>query len=248
MATNGDKPIGSGTRVLGGSRAWLIAGLVGALLGAGGVALWSGWSAGREDGAHIRDYLLENPEIIPEAMDRLQSREMASVVAANRAAYETPFGGAWAGAKDGDVVLVEFFDYACSYCRASNAAVDRLLREDPRLKVVWREWPVLGPDSQAAANASLAAARHGDFRAFYRTLYGLGRPTPEAIARARSAAGLPAGKGAEDADREIDRNLRLAVAVRGSGTPLFVVGDQVLHGAVGYDRLKQAVADARKRT
>ena len=82
----------------------LAAGVAGALIGGGAIA-WMGRDS-------VRDYLLENPEIIPEAMDRLQARESAKVVDANRQAIETPFAGAWAGAKDGDVVLVEFFDYA----------------------------------------------------------------------------------------------------------------------------------------
>src|SRR3546814_19425365 len=69
----------------------------------------------------IRDYLLSHPEIIPEAVKRLQERQVSDVIETNREAIETPFEGAWAGAKDGDVVLVEFFDYACPYCKASVA-------------------------------------------------------------------------------------------------------------------------------
>src|SRR3546814_2937466 len=73
----------------------------------------------------IRDYLLSHPEIIPEAVKRLQERQVSDVIETNREAIETPFEGAWAGAKDGDVVLVEFFDYACPYCKASVADVKR---------------------------------------------------------------------------------------------------------------------------
>ena len=136
----------------------------------------------------VRDYILDHPDIIPEAIDRLRHRELAQAIEANRAAYETPFANAWAGAKDGDVVLVEFFDYACGYCRKSNADIDRLLAEDKKLKVVWREYPVLGQDSLIAAEASLVAARQGKFRQFHDALFAKARPTPDAIAAAQRAA------------------------------------------------------------
>jgi protein-disulfide isomerase len=216
----------------------LAAGLIGALIGGGAVAYASRVS--------VRDYLLENPEILPEAMDRLRDREAAKVVSANRSAIETPFAGAWAGAADGDVVLVEFFDYACGYCRKSNEDIDRLLREDPRLKVVWREWPVLGPDSEAAARASLAAAQAGRFKPFYDALFAAGRPTPEALATARAAIGLGGDLPAATADRELSRNFQLARNLEASGTPTFVVGDQIFQGAVGYETLKEAIREARE--
>ena len=215
----------------------IIAGLLGIAIGAGAMLAANGY--------FVRSYLLEHPEIIPEAMERLRSRDTAQVVAQHRAALETPFHSAWAGAADGDVVLVEFFDYACSFCRASNPDVDRLLREDPRLKVVWRELPVLGPESEAAAQVSLAAARQGRFRPFYERLFALGRPTPANLSQAAQAVGVAADAAPEDR-AELSRNLDLARAIGASGTPTFVVGDQVLQGAVGYEALKQAVAQARE--
>ncbi|MGA9581513.1 MAG: DsbA family protein [Allosphingosinicella sp.] len=229
-------------RARGGFGGWktaAAAGLLGALVGGGVVAY-----ASRES---VRDYLLENPEVLPEAMDRLRSREAAKIVSANRTALERPFGSAWAGAADGDVVLVEFFDYACGYCRKSNADIDRLLREDPRLKVVWREWPVLGPDSEAAARASLAAARAGRFKPFYDTLFAAGRPTPEALAKTRSAVGVAGELPAAVADPELARNFELARDIEATGTPTFVVGDQILQGAVGYEALKEAIREARAK-
>jgi protein-disulfide isomerase len=218
----------------GGWKIALLAGLGGALVGGAAVTL-----ASRDS---VRDYLLENPEILPEAMQKLEDRELATVVRANRAALETPFAGAWAGAKDGDVVLVEFFDYACGYCRKSNADVDRLLKEDAKLKVVWRDWPVLGPDSEAAARASLAAAKAGRFKPFHDKVFAAGRPSADAVAAA-GRGDIPAA----EAEAELGRNFELARALRSNGTPLFVVGDRVLRGAVGYEALKEAVAEARSR-
>lgn len=192
----------------------------------------------------VRDYILANPEIIQEAATLLRDREIGKVIDANRALYETPFGSAWAGAEDGDVVLIEFFDYACGYCRASNPDVERLLKEDSRLKVVWRDLPVLGPASVAAAEASLAAARQGRFKAFHDNLFAAGTPDEARIAAALRASGAAPAQSAE-LQQEIDKNIELARAVGFSGTPMFIVGDKVLQGAVGYEALKAAVAEAR---
>ncbi|HEY9553983.1 DsbA family protein [Allosphingosinicella sp.] len=240
----------------GSSSAWrksLGAGLVGLLIGGAVVALatQSGRLSSDPDRERVerivRDYLLAHPEVIPEAIEKLQQRQFAQAIGANRAAYETPFAGAWAGAKDGDVVLVEFFDYACGFCRQSNPDIERLLKEDDNLKVVWRELPVLGPGSEAAAAVSLAAARGGDFGEFHDTLFELGRPTEANIAKAKKAVGVTATVSPANVRAELEKNYQLARAVGATGTPTFVVGDQVLQGAVGYEALKTAIGEARAK-
>lgn len=200
----------------------------------------------------IRDYLLAHPEIIPEAIKRLQDREVAKVLDSSREAFETPFAGAWAGAEDGDVVLVEFFDYACPYCRASVPDVKRLLDEDKRLKVVWRDFPVLGPDSEEAALASLAAAQQGRYRAFYDRMFATARPSREGVIRAVRAAGMNEVRAAEamksaDISAEVEKNLDLGRTLGLTGTPSYIIGERILSGAVGYDELKKAIAEARAR-
>jgi protein-disulfide isomerase len=229
----------------------LAAGVAGLVFGAGAMMLAGGGSVAVSDKAAIeqvvREYILSHPEIIRDAARLLQEREVAEVVEMNRAALEKPYAGAWAGAENGDVVLVEFFDYACGYCRKSNADVERLLREDKKLKVVWREWPVLGEPSVAAAEASLAAARQGKFKPFHDKLFELGRPTEAAVAAAKSAAGVGAESPRQSGRSEIEGNYQLAQAIGATGTPVFVVGDQVLQGAVGYDALKKAIATARAK-
>ena len=233
------------------SRSSIVAGLAGLVIGGGAVALASGRGMpGTERGQVeqiVRSYLLEHPEVLPEAMEVLRARETANVVKANRAAFETPFSGAWAGAEQGDVVLVEFFDYACGFCRKSNADVDRLLAEDKKLKIVWRELPVLGPDSQAAAEVSLAAAKQGRFKLFYDRMFAAGRPAPEAVAAVQQQLGIRSLPGTADVQRELEQNFQLARATNASGTPTFVVGDKVLQGAVGYEALKEAIAEARAK-
>jgi protein-disulfide isomerase len=198
----------------------------------------------------IRSYILEHPEIIPEAMTRLQEREAAKQVASSRPAIETPFAGAWAGAEKPDVTLVEFFDYACTYCRASVPDIERLLKEDKGLRIVFRELPILSDQSEVAARVSLSAAKQGRFMDFHRRMFAAGRPGDAELAATRTATGLdPAAVTrdlkAADIQREIDANLALARTLNLSGTPSFVVGDRVLSGAVGYDELKKAVAAAR---
>jgi protein-disulfide isomerase len=168
------------------------------------------------------------------------------VLAENRAAIETPFASSWKGAAKPQVTLVEFFDYACPYCKASNPAVDRLLNEDKGLRVVYRELPILGPDSVTAARLSLEASKLGRFAQFHDTLWAAGRPAPDTIARAAAAAGIPPAPQQDPAiEAELSDNMKLAGKLGATGTPVFVVGRKVLNGAVGYDALKQAISEAR---
>ena len=90
----------------------------------------------------VHDYILEHPEILPQAMERLQAKRIAATIDEHRPEIETPYANAaWEGAKDADVVVVEFFDYACSFCRASLPDLAKLLKSDPRVKIVYRELP-----------------------------------------------------------------------------------------------------------
>lgn len=202
-------------------------------------------------GAQVRAYLLENPEVLQEVMERLRTKQMAAQIAPNRLALETPYAGAWIGAEKPDVTLVQFFDYACGYCRASLPDVQRLVKEDPKVRVVFRELPILSRESEVAARASLGAAEQGKFAAFHDALYAAGRPSTETIAVAARAAGLDQAKlaatmKAPRAEQELDQNIELARALGFTGTPSWVVGSQVLSGAVGYDALKKAVEEARQ--
>lgn len=194
----------------------------------------------------VRDYILANPEILPEAMENLRGREIAKVVKANRKAIEAPFAGAWEGAADADVTVVQFFDYNCGFCRSSMTDVDKLLAADKRVRIVYREFPVLGPDSENAARLSLAAAKAGKYPAFHRAVYAAGKAEPRAVERIAKQMGVDLAFAADPAvQAEIDANLNLARPLGMTGTPSWVIGDKVLQGAVGYDALKAAVAAAR---
>jgi len=195
-------------------------------------------------GDKVHAYLLSHPETIRDAATKL-------ALAPYRAAIETPFAGAWAGNPKGDVTMVVFSDYNCPYCRATSPEIDRLLANDPRLKVVWREMPVLGPGSDAAAAAALAAAREGKYLAFHRALFSGGHPDANGLAAAAKAAliapeNLAAGAKAPEVQTEIQTNLALGQRLGIAATPFFVLGNHTIQGAVGYDRLAAAVAEARR--
>lgn len=194
----------------------------------------------------VRHGMLADPAILTDTADALRDAQYAPVLDANRAALEMPFASSWKGSPKPDVTLVEFFDYACPYCKSSNPAVDRLVSEDKQLRVVYRELPILGPDSVAAARLSLAASKLGRFAQFNDALWAAGRPAPETMAVAAQAVGLAAAAPADpQVEAELKRNFDLAGKLGATGTPLFIVGDKVLNGAVGYDALKQAVEAAR---
>ena len=211
-----------------------------------GIAIGAHLPGGPNDpqfAAKVRASILSHPDIVREAAEKLRIDPM-------RQAIETPFRSAWAGNPKGDVTLVVFTDYNCPYCRATSPEIHRLLASDPKLKVVWREMPVLGPDSTAAAAAALAAAIQGKYYPFHRALFSGGHPDQDGIAAAAKTAGvapdslMTESKGPE-VQTEIQTNLEIARALAIDATPFFVIGNRTYQGAIGYDRLRQAVADAR---
>jgi protein-disulfide isomerase len=233
-----------------GNSATYVAALVGGVIGSALVAAILILAVPQFLGNRIvREAMLKDPQILVETADALRDQQYAPTLNANRAAIETPFGSSWKGSTKPDVTLVEYYDYACPYCKASNPHLERLIKEDKKLRVVFKELPILGPDSVAAARFSLAAARDGKFTKFHDTLWEAGRPSPETIKVAAEAAGISAEKtqGA-DIEAELKRNFQIAGQLGASGTPLFVVGDRVMNSAVGYEQLKKAVEDARKRS
>lgn len=218
-------------------------GAIGALLTAGFLLLAAPQLLGPR---LVREGIIRQPQVLIEGQEALRQQQYAPVLAANRAALETPFASSWKGATNADVTLTYFYDYACGYCRRSNQDLERLIAEDKSLRIVYREFPILGPDSVAAARASLAASKAGRFDRFYDALYKAGRPSPETVAFAGNAAGITPEQVRDPAiEAELNRNFQLAGQLNATGTPLFVVGNQVINSAVGYEVLKEAVAKAR---
>ena len=199
--------------------------------------------------ALVRSYILEHPEILPEAMERLQAREMNARLAPMRAEVATPFPGAVLGNPKGTRVLVEFSDYACGYCRQSLADVEALIAADPQLKVVIREYPILSPESLTAARMALAAAEQGKFAAFHKAMFATGRPSPATIRAAAGKAGLDMPRAEKVAaspavETELRRTMQMAEALGFSGTPSWVAGGEALAGTVGRERLAAALKKA----
>lgn len=228
--------------------------LLGAVFGAGGV--WLAERAAPGDLAAtdktriervIREYVLANPELIPQAMQKLQERESARAIDGDRARIETPYAGAVIGNPQGGVTLVEFFDYNCGYCRASLPVIRDLVKADPKLRVVFRELPILSDASRDAARASLAAAAQGKFSAFHDALYAAGPVSAATIATTARATGVDLSRVPDDADTEIAGNLSLAGKLGITGTPTWVIGDKVLSGAQPFDKLQEAISAARVR-
>ena len=195
----------------------------------------------------VRDALLADPQMLIDAGEALRDRQFATALTPIRASLETPFHSSWKGAAKPAVTLTYFFDYACGYCRQSNPDIEKLLAENKDLRVIYRELPILGPDSVAAARVSLAASRAGKFAAYHDALTAAGRPGPDTIAIAANAAGispLPVDDPAQEA--ELKANMGFAGQLGATGTPLFIIGDRVINSAAGYAALKAAVEAARK--
>ncbi|PZQ58926.1 MAG: disulfide bond formation protein DsbA [Sphingomonas taxi] len=223
---------------------------IGLLFGAGGMWLADRLApaAAMDDarvGRVVRDYVLAHPELIPEAMERLQQRESARAVSGHRGRIEEPYAGAWIGNPRGDVTLVEYYDYNCGFCRASLPTIEKLVAQDRNLRVVFKELPVLADSSRAAARASLAAAAQNRFKPFHDALYAAGPVSDATIAQAAKASGVDLSHIPADADAVLRENLELAAKLGVTGTPAWVVGDQVLSGALPIERLQEAVAKAR---
>ena len=199
----------------------------------------------------VRSYILEHPEVLPQAMERLQQREAAAQIAPMRGALETPFPGAVLGNPDGKVTLVEFTDFACTYCRQSVKALEGLIARNPDLRVVVRELPIIAPESAPAARMALAAAAQGKYPAYHKLMFEGARPSEESIAAAAGAAGVDLAAARafavrSDVEEELKRNLEMARQLGVNGTPAWVIGERMIHGAVPPEELQDAIDAARK--
>jgi protein-disulfide isomerase len=159
-----------------------------------------------------------------------------------------------AGNPDGDVTIVEFSDYQCPYCKRAHAAVNSVVAADGKVKVVYKDLPILGEASRIAALAALASRAQGKHPAFHDALMEYsGKIDRDKIMEIAGSVGLDVAllqKAMDDPKLKqiIERNMTLASALGVRGTPAFVVGNQFVPGAVDADALKQLIADARKRS
>jgi protein-disulfide isomerase len=207
----------------------------------------------------VHDYLLENPEIIIESLQTYQEEmEAAQADMADEAITDlsaelyddadTPE----AGNPDGDVVIVEFFDYRCGYCRHSAPDLFALLKDDPNVRVIFKEFPILGPGSELASRAALASREQGLYQPFHQALMSADIDfSEESIMSVASLVGLDTDKLKADMDSpEIDahiaKNYELARALSIRGTPAFIVDGELIPGSLDRAEMDQLVKAARE--
>jgi protein-disulfide isomerase len=209
----------------------------------------------------VKDYLLKNPEVLQEAMTELERRQQEAQKTAQATALQderekllSPRNTV-VGNLSGDITLVEFFDYNCGYCKRALGDLKALIKADPKLRVVLKDFPVLGPESVEASRVGLAVRQQlqGDRLFEYHTKL-LETRGPVNGARALAVAremGLDVDRiktamESPEVRAVLQENVGLGDKLGVSGTPAFVVGDTVISGAVGADPLRQAIAGVRQ--
>ena len=208
----------------------------------------------------VREYLLENPEVIFEAVQRHRAKQQRRQAERDRTAVRqhakallTDPDSFVGGNPDGDVTLVEFFDYHCGYCKQFAPVLASIMKQDPKLRVVYKEFPVLGEDSFRGAQAALAARNQGYYLEFHDALMKVrGTLTEEVLMKVAGSVGLDTGRLKRDMETPkvlnvIGNNHRLAEALAIDGTPTLIVGDEIVRGAIPIEQLTALIAQARSK-
>ncbi|WP_114283787.1 DsbA family protein [Candidatus Halocynthiibacter alkanivorans] len=215
------------------------------------------------DEARVRELVYEairdRPEIIVEALELLQQRDQAQQAAAaqsllsdQRFLLERDPNAPVLGNPDGDVTVVEFFDYNCPFCKRAMPEVQGLLADDGNVRLVYREWPILGEGSDFAARAALASRNQGQYEEFHTALMGLkGRVEEASVLRMAKKIGLDVDQlrtdmGSPEVEAHIATSMQLAQTLGFSGTPSFVIGDARVPGFVEQARLQSFVDESRE--
>ncbi len=211
--------------------------------------------------ALIGDYLRAHPEIILESVRAMQEREKTAQIklqqdslVSRRQEIEKDPASPVIGNPNGTVTVTEFFDYRCGYCKAVFPNVQQLLKDDPNVRYVMKELPILSPESHIAAKLALAVWKNepkryqelhtrlmsaqGDFSE--KRIFAIAKEAGVDVERAKR------GMDAPEIEQALNANMELAQALGITGTPGFVVGKQLAPGAIDYDTLKRFVAEARK--
>jgi protein-disulfide isomerase len=206
----------------------------------------------------VLEAIRENPEIVLEAVQIIEERQQADqtvaaeqVLSAERAALEQDPNAPVLGNPNGDVTVVEFFDYNCPYCRRVKPHMEALLAADPNVRVVYREWPILGEGSVFAARAALASRQQGKYEEFHWAMMEIkGRAEEATVIRVAEQVGLDIEQLRRDMDgpeiaEHIETSMRLSRALGFNGTPSFVIGDSLAPGLIEADQMIELVKQAR---
>ncbi len=209
----------------------------------------------------IKDYLVKHPEVLQEASEELDKRKQAAEAEKARTAIKNYSAAIFdsphqvtVGNTKGDVTLVEFFDYNCGFCKRALSDLTTIMKDDPKLRVVLKEFPVLGPGSIEAAKVAVAVRMQDAGKKYFdfhlKLLGGRGQADlAHALAAAKEAgfdtARIQKDMASPEVNASIDENMKIAEALGLNGTPSYVVGNEVVVGAVGLDALKEKVNLAR---
>ncbi|MDO8838197.1 MAG: DsbA family protein [Parvibaculum sp.] len=207
----------------------------------------------------VRDYLMRHPELVLEALQTLEEKHQAETQAETRAAIEARRAAIFEDADDftygnpkGDVTIVEFFDYTCGHCKRSFQPLMDFVDADGNIRLILKEFPILGPRALDAAKAALAARKQGRYLEMHRALFEHeGQLTEKALMEIAAKAGLDGPKLKKDMEDPklmdiFSRHYALAEALGIEGTPAFIIGGEMLPGAVDKERLTRVVAEARE--
>ena len=203
----------------------------------------------------VREYILQHPEVLMESVQSHRERERVEAqrrskdaVAANRRELFDDAASPVAGQAEAKVSIVQFFDYKCGYCRRVSSTLSTLLEKHKNVRMIYKELPILGPDSHVASRAALAADKQGAYMAFHRELMSLNGPiTPEAIEGTGKKLGLDVARlKADMSSKEVEgalmQNQRLANAIGVQSTPSFVIGGELISGAMDLTRFEELIS------
>ena len=206
----------------------------------------------------VHNYIMENPEIISDAIERLRAKQRLAEAQAdkeklvtNRAAIFEDADAPVGGNPKGDVTVVEFFDYRCGVCKRIHPIVDELVKTDSNIRRVYKEWPILGPASVLAARAVIASRQQGKYLPFHKAMMEANSnySALEIMEMAKSVGidtdRLKKDMAAPEVDKIISKNYSLADNLGLNGTPSFVIGNTLLRGGRDLESLRAVVAEAR---
>jgi len=206
----------------------------------------------------VRNYLMKNPAVIREAMQALQAQELkekqeraANQMKELRNEILSDPGSPVGGNAKGDVSIVVFFDYNCGYCKQTVPKLQSISEKDPLVRIVFKEFPVLGPQSMFAAKAALAASRQGKYIEFHNALMTAESTDEDSVKNISKTLGIDYSKLLKDMadpqiDEQITRTQRLAGSLDINGTPAYIIGDRIIPGAIDAESLTNILAAERQ--
>lgn len=210
----------------------------------------------------IHEYILNHPEVIIESVNRMQARDKAAeaekqkqmVVALSDDLFNDPNAPVDVTGDNPDVTIVEFFDYQCGYCKKVFPSLKNVMASDDKIRFIYKEFPILGPQSVVAAKAALASVKQGKYSAFHDAMMGSrGQLTDEKIFEAAASVGIDVDRLKKDMEapeiqKHLDDNYALAQKLGVGGTPALVVGKEFIPGAISEEALRQLIDQVRNES